>query len=117
MARRAATPEADVLAQCLALLKVRGVFAWRASTHGVRRRDGAGREFWAHHGLRGCADVLGVLAPSGRLLAAEVKRPGGRLSAHQRAFLDNVTACGGLALVVSDPAQLDAALRAEGVFA
>jgi hypothetical protein len=116
MARRAATPEADVLAQCLALLKVRGVFAWRASTHGVRRCDAAGREFWAHHGLKGCPDIVGVLAPAGRLLGVECKRPGGRLTKEQSAVLASLEAAGALCLVISDVTQLDAALRAEGVY-
>ena len=44
-----------------------------------------------------------------------MKRPGGRLRPEQRVFLDRVTAAGGLALVISDPSDLDAALRLEGV--
>jgi hypothetical protein len=114
MARRAATPESVVLRQCLAVLRLRGVLAWRNNTTGVW--DAARGRFRTFTGLKGVSDILGVLAPSGRLLAVETKAEGGRLTPAQAAFLDAVRAAGGLSLVVRDSRELDAALRAEGVY-
>jgi hypothetical protein len=67
------------------------------------------------HGTRGLPDVLGLLPPSGRLPAVEVKRPGGRVSPDQRAFLDAVNAAGGVGLVVDDVTQLARELDRLGV--
>jgi hypothetical protein len=102
---KAATESALVQA-CLDLLKLRGILAWRNSTHGVRRTDAKGRTFWTHHGLVGVADILGCL-PCGRLLAVEVKLPKGRVTEEQRWFIDTVQALGGLAGVVRTVADLE----------
>ncbi len=46
----------------------------------------------------GSADLIGLVPPTGRFLAIECKRPnGGRLSERQRAWLDVVRRCGGIA--------------------
>jgi len=50
---------------------------------------------------------------NGRLHAIEVKRPGGRPTDDQRAFLDRVRQNGGAALVVFDVTTLVDALDAE----
>jgi len=49
-------------------------------------------------GLKGVADVLGVL-PDGRFLAVECKTATGRISPEQDAFIRNVNLRGGLAFV------------------
>lgn len=105
--------ESVVLRACLDFLGLAGVFAWRANNGGVF--DPARRRFRSFHGMPGVADILGILPPNGRLLACETKRPGGKLSVAQEAFLNTVRQLGGLAVVVSDVGQLQAALRAEGV--
>ena len=48
----------------------------------------------------GTADIVGMIAPSGRFLAIEVKRPGDVLSDAQFSFLRAVQCGGGIALVV-----------------
>lgn len=50
------------------------------------------------YGLPGMADLMGVLAPSGRLLSVEVKSATGRLSAEQRAWGEMVERFGGLSI-------------------
>jgi hypothetical protein len=72
------------------------------------------RVFRTNAGLRGVADVLGVL-PGGRFLAIECKGPRGRLTAEQAAFLENVVKAGGVALVVKDAKELERELGALGV--
>jgi hypothetical protein len=112
MTRRAATPEAVVLRQVLELLRLRGIPAWRANSGGMR----VGGRYVRFASADGLSDVVGCLpALGGRMLLVETKRPGGRLTAAQRGFLDVMGAAGALCLVVSDVRQLDEALRAEGV--
>ena len=46
---------------------------------------------------RGVSDIIGIL--HGRLLAIEVKKPGGKLSLFQERFLENVNKRGGIGFV------------------
>jgi hypothetical protein len=101
--------EQDLVNACLRLLRLRGVYAWRNNSGAFVLGQGKGRRFF-RAGLVGSSDILGVLPPSGRLLAVEVKRPGGRPTPHQQAFLDQVRAAGGVAAVVRDVADLGAML-------
>ena len=49
---------------------------------------------------RGVSDIIiGVIPPSGRFLAIEVKRPGGKPLAEQQQLLDTISEAGGLAFV------------------
>jgi hypothetical protein len=97
--------EADILKSCLAYLKVRGIFAWRANSGGTMMGEGARKRFVRFNGAPGCSDVVGVL-PGGRVLALEVKRPGGRPTGKQQLFLDTVRRLGGLALCVHSLEEL-----------
>ncbi len=102
--------EAAVLRACLDYLQLRRILCWRSNNAAVRRKDRAGREWYQFSGLRGVPDILGVL-PGGRLLAVECKRPGGKPTPEQDAFLQAVRAAGGLALLVDDVRQLAEALE------
>lgn len=97
--------EADVLSGCLQLLKLRGVTAWRTNNVGVY--DPNRKCHRTFKGRKGISDVLGILPPGGRLLAVECKRPGGKATRDQIAFLSEVRAAGGVAVVVDDVVQLD----------
>ena len=99
--------EAEVLRQVLAWLQLQRVPHWRANTGAAR----LGKRF-VRFGPAGQADILGLLPPSGRLLAIEVKRPGGRVRAAQKAFLAAIAAAGGVALVVHSVDELAAGLVA-----
>lgn len=105
--------ESDVVRQCLDYLNLQGILAWRNNSTGIY--DPTRKRFRAFQGLRGTSDILGCLPKSGRLLAVECKKPGGRLSEHQRHFLQLVGAANGLALCVSSLDDLIAALRVEGL--
>jgi penicillin-binding protein-related factor A (putative recombinase) len=48
-------------------------------------------------GEPGVSDIIGCYM--GRMLAIEIKAPNGKVSEHQREFLDRVNAAGGLAFV------------------
>lgn len=78
---------------------------WRNNT-GVAQY-GAAR---VRYGLGvGGADLVGLLRPSGRFFALEVKTPAGRLSAEQRAWHRAVSAVGGFVACVR---SVDEALKA-----
>jgi hypothetical protein len=106
--------ESVVLAGCLQLLKLAGVFCWRANTGGAYM-DGGGRRRFVRFGPVGCADILAALPPAGKLLAVECKRPGGKATPSQRAFLQAVNDAGGLGVVIDDVQQLEELLRREGI--
>ncbi len=105
--------ETDLVRAVLEYLALRRIPAWRANS-GAMVVPGAGgrKRFVRFNGARGCADVLGLLPPSGRFLAVECKMPGRHPTADQQGFLDAVGAAGGLAIVVRDVADLVVALDA-----
>lgn len=114
--RKAVPTEAEIQAQCLAYLALGGFVHWRSNTGAARLPGKGGRTRLVRFGTPGVSDILGVL-PGGRFLAIEVKRPGGKLSAEQAAFLSRVRMAGGLALVVTSLGELREGLRTAGVFA
>lgn len=101
--------QADVRA---ALGALPDVCLWRNHVGVVRGEDGRTHRF----GLGiGSADLVGVLAPHGRLIALEIKTPVGRLRPEQRAWLEVVRAMGGFAAVVRSVEEALAAVeRARG---
>jgi len=107
--------ESDLVRALLQLLQLRGVFAWRTQTAGVRRTDRRGRSFWTFAGLRGVADILAVVPPRGQLLAIEAKQPGRGPSAAQLLFAAAVRAAGGLAFICHSVAELETFLEEAGV--
>ena len=71
------------------------VLVWRNNTGAARLPGRGGKEQIVRFGVRGAADILGVMRGSGRLIALEVKRPGKSLEPHQRAWGAAITAAGG----------------------
>lgn len=96
-------PESAVLRACMELLEAHPKVAlvWRANVGAVQAGDR-----YVRFGFRGCSDILGVMAGSGKLLACECKATGKRMSDDQAAFLENVSRAGGYALCVDDPSYL-----------
>ena len=80
----------------VASAQVPGLVLWRNNT-GVAEQKG----HTVRYGLcRGSSDLIGVLAPTGRMVALECKTDTGRLTEEQRMFLELVRAKGGFAAVV-----------------
>lgn len=106
----ATAKEADVLAGCLELLRLRGIPHWRANSGAatLHRPDGSHR--FVRFGVVGQSDILGIIPSTGRLLAVEAKAPGGQLSTAQTAFLEMIHRAGGVAIVAHDAAELAEAL-------
>lgn len=59
---------------------------------------------------KGSSDLIGMLYPSGRLIALEVKTPKGRATPEQLLFLDLVRRRGGFATIVRSPEEALAAI-------
>jgi hypothetical protein len=100
--------EADLVRQCLVLLALRGIFAWRNNTGAFVLGEGKARRYF-RAGTVGAPDILGVL-PCGRLFGVECKRPGRKPTPAQEAFLARLRQAGAVALVIESVTALDCAL-------
>lgn len=113
---RKRNPESAILSSCLQLLHLRGIFCFRVNQGPIPLAGGKGFRRFA--GLRGVSDIIGICSVAGRggvMLAVEVKTPAGRLSPEQSAFLEEIRARGGVAVVVRSVAELEAAIEMEGL--
>jgi hypothetical protein len=115
-----APTETDLVRQCLDLLALKGLSAWRFNSGRVATERGGKRHVYRFNGAAGCADILGILTchrhgdPTGIFLAVECKRGSNRPTPTQAAFLDAVRRAGGVALVVKDVRELEAELARLG---
>lgn len=97
--------EASIQKACLDLLSLRGILALRINSGCIKVEKRLIRL-----APEGTSDILAVLHPQGRLMAVEVKTPRGRLTEAQKGFLEAVRESGGVALVIRDVIDLEAAL-------
>ncbi len=90
--------------QIMEYLALKGIFAWRNNSGTLRDRRGIPVRF----GKVGSSDILGV-APDGKFLAIEVKRPKGTwgLQPAQEEFMTEVLKRGGYAGVATCPEDVD----------
>lgn len=66
-------------------------------------------------GVPGTADIMGLIAPTGRMLAIEVKTATGKQRPEQATFQRVVTSMGGLYILARSLTDVDDALAAIGV--
>ena len=106
--------EREIQKQCLKCMHMKGIYCWRNNTAGIYNKKSGGYFF---HGLAGVSDILGILPQEcshglqGVFIAVEVKTPKGIVSDAQRAFLGQIEARGGLALVVHSVDELEQRLQ------
>lgn len=94
----------------LALGSHPSVVLWRNNV-GLARFTKNGRPASVRYGLcPGSADLVGIISPSGRMFALEVKTPTGKLSAEQQKWIALVRSMGGFATTVQSPDEAIAAL-------
>lgn len=80
----------------VALGKRPDVVLWRNQSGAVRVA-----ERWQRYGLQvGASDLIGILKPSGRFIALEVKTTRGVVAKEQVMFLDLVNSMGGVGRIV-----------------
>ena len=82
--------EQDIQNSILNYLQAKGIFCWRNSVGGTQKK---------RYGLKGSADITGLLK-NGRRLEIEVKSEKGKLSKEQKEFLEMINLNNGLAMVV-----------------
>ena len=98
--RKKKTPENQVVRDCLKLLHMQGIFAWRNNTGAVS----IGTRF-VRYGHTGSSDIIGLM-PCGQFLAVECKAPGGKQSSVQKIFQQKIEANGGRYLLVDSASKL-----------
>lgn len=109
-ARAPAPREAEVQRAVVAFFESRGCLVVRVNGGLLPRADG-GRMRCSSATEGTCSDLL-VLTPGGVLIACEVKRPGGKPTPGQTAFLEAVRARGGVGVVVRSVEDAAAAIAA-----
>lgn len=70
-------------------------FFWRNNS-GAFGGEHKGKRWFVKAGLKGSADILGLVPPQGQFVAIEVKRPGEKQTDAQREFQQTVEARGGV---------------------
>lgn len=107
--------EQDIQRAILEWLELQGIMAWRQNSGAAVARNADGsKRFIRFCSQAGISDIVGILPHSGRIIALEVKRPGGRVTPEQRRFLEQVGEMGGLAGVVRSVEDADRLLAASG---
>lgn len=90
-----------------------GYLATRRDIRAARMNTGAARDQRGHFirfGVPGQADILGIIAPHGRVLAIEVKSQRGQQSQQQRRFQAMIEKFGGLYILARSVADVERAL-------
>ena len=94
----------------LALGVERDLVLWRNNVGTAEHWNGQEVQRVRYGLAPGSADLVGILAPSGRLFALELKTAKGRASDEQSQWLALVRRMGGFAAIVRDVAEARAAL-------
>lgn len=98
--------EFEIVEECIVMLWEKGIPCWvERSGHALRSKRASD--------VKGVPDIIGLLKPSGRMLAVEVKTPRGRVSDEQKNFQAVLVEHGGLAFTVTSAAQLEQRLALE----
>ena len=75
-------------------LRLHRIPAWAIKTGATKIQ-----QRFIRFGVKGMADIVGILPPAGQFFCIEVKTGTGRLSSEQEYFLEAVGRAGGIALV------------------
>src|ERR1041385_2983345 len=86
--------EQSIQSAILAYLRLKGIPFYKHQNAGIYR-DGC---YIPSH-TRGVSDIIGCIPKTGRFMAIEVKRLGGKPTAEQQQFIDTINQAGGLAFV------------------
>jgi hypothetical protein len=81
------------------------LFIWRNNTGALQDRTGR----WVRFGLKGSSDIIGMIWPTGRFFALEMKTATGETRTAQLRFRKRVLECGGIYIIGRD---VDGTVRA-----
>lgn len=110
--------EADIQSSILRALKIHPAVSWagRFNSGAQVIGEGKSRRFVRFSTVKGLADIIGQLT-DGRFLAIEVKRPSGKVTDEQAAFIGMVQNSNGVAFVARSVAEvfqvLDGVMRGQ----
>lgn len=99
--------------QILDYLRWKGIPCYKHQNAGIRKLDGSYIPPTSLPHTRGVSDIIGCIPKSGRFLAIEVKRPGGRLTPEQQQFIDTINQNGGLAFVAYSVDEVEEKLNGQ----
>lgn len=102
--------EKDIQKAILDYLALRRIPAWRVNSGAMVGEYKGKRRFMRFNGAAGHSDIAGVLS-GGRALFIECKRPGGKPTPDQLAFIETMKATGALAFVATSVADVERALN------
>ena len=89
--------ENEITKSILEYLHWNKIFAWRQNTSPIYDTVTGGYRRMPAGSLKGVSDILGCY--KGKMLAIECKTVKGKLSKHQKEFIDNVNKAGGIGFV------------------
>lgn len=89
--------ESEIQKAILDYLHLKRILAFKHRNVGIYKKS-TDRYIPLSYGEKGISDIIGCL-PDGRFLAIEVKKPGGKPSPEQVAFLERVNVNGGLGIL------------------
>lgn len=90
--------EADIQRSIIEYLTIKQHFVWRQNS-GMFTGEYKGKKRFIRAGIKGIADIIGVHARTGHMIAIEVKRTGEFPTAEQFEFISHVKKCGGTAFI------------------
>lgn len=93
--------EQELVNACLEYLNLQH-FCWRVNQGAVTAEHNGKKRFIRFNNIKGVSDILGILKPSGRLIAVECKKKPNKPTPDQLNFLELVNRHGGLGIVVYD---------------
>lgn len=92
--------ETQLIDVTLEYLQCQGIKAWRQNTGGMEKRytnkNGIEKKRFVKFGFKGVSDILGLIKPTGRLLAIECKVGDNKQTLHQQMFQKMIEQNGGL---------------------
>lgn len=91
--------EQQLVNNCLEFLKYKGIFAFRNNSGQIFLNDGKKTRV-VRMGVKGAADILGIIPPDGKFVAIECKTKNGKLTEYQKNFGEEVKKRGGIYLVI-----------------
>ena len=106
--------EKEVQRDIMAFLALHKIFHWRVNSGAITGEYKGKRRFVRFTSLNGVSDIVGIL-PGGKMLCIECKRRTGKVSDDQADFLFRAGSIGALAFVARSVADVENALRREGV--
>jgi hypothetical protein len=108
-----ASLEKDIQRQVLDYLALVGAWPVRINSGAMQGTHAGKKWFMRMNSQPGCPDVLCCLG--GRFVGIEVKRGGGIATDKQLSALDAIRRAGGVAFVATSVADVERALKAEGL--